>query len=163
MSKFSGNRISQETFDEVVAENVEEFEMTLQEAIQDAMVQFQKQGVDLSNIDLTGGEGREEMLNALQALHDLSTPVKDVHEAVVIISTLTNLCERSHQFSRRNMNLMNDKGGLNDLLLHLEPVEDKQVVLSVAKLVHDLSIQSGKHDRFIMKILSVIMLFSFFY
>ena len=46
-------RISQATFDEVVQENVEEFEMDEDEALEDAVAQFQGQGVDLSNIVTT--------------------------------------------------------------------------------------------------------------
>ena len=43
-------RITQETFDGVVRENVEEFEMDLDEAVEDAVKQFQSQGVDLSSV-----------------------------------------------------------------------------------------------------------------
>ncbi|XP_068693794.1 armadillo repeat-containing protein 6-like isoform X2 [Montipora foliosa] len=43
-------QISQETFDGVVRENIEEFEMELTEAIEDAKEQFITQGVDLSNL-----------------------------------------------------------------------------------------------------------------
>ena len=43
-------QITQETFDAVVRENIEEFEMDLDEAVQDAMEQFKTQGVDLSNL-----------------------------------------------------------------------------------------------------------------
>ena len=43
-------RIAQETFDSVVRENVEDFEMALDEAVEDAVIQFNSQGVDLSNI-----------------------------------------------------------------------------------------------------------------
>ncbi len=146
MSKFIGNsnRISQETFDEVVAENVEEFEMTLEEAVQDAIVQFQKQGVDLSNIDRTGGEGREEMLDALEALRKLSVPVQEVSHALTVISTLCALCDKSHQFFHRNLNLMNEKGGLNELLLHVDATEDRSIILSVTRFINDLSISSGQ-------------------
>ncbi|CAK9831060.1 Armadillo repeat-containing protein 6 homolog [Anthophora retusa] len=42
--------ISQETYDEVVNENMEQFSMTPEEAIEDAVKQFEAQGVDLSNI-----------------------------------------------------------------------------------------------------------------
>lgn len=42
--------ISQETFDEVVKENIDEFSMIPEEAIEDAIEQFKAQGVDLSNI-----------------------------------------------------------------------------------------------------------------
>uniref|UniRef100_K3WSJ3 Armadillo repeat-containing domain-containing protein n=1 Tax=Globisporangium ultimum (strain ATCC 200006 / CBS 805.95 / DAOM BR144) TaxID=431595 RepID=K3WSJ3_GLOUD len=43
-------QISQETFDECVRENMEEFDMDLAEATQDAVQQFESQQVDLSNI-----------------------------------------------------------------------------------------------------------------
>lgn len=43
-------QISQETFDAVVRENMEEFEMDLHEAVQDALEQFKTQGVDMSNL-----------------------------------------------------------------------------------------------------------------
>lgn len=43
-------QISQETFDAVVRENMEEFEMNLNEAVQDAIDQFKTQGVDMSNL-----------------------------------------------------------------------------------------------------------------
>lgn len=37
-------RITQETFDEVVRENIEDFEMELRQAIEDAANQFRSQG-----------------------------------------------------------------------------------------------------------------------
>ena len=66
MSTFAGGgkRISQETFDDVVRENIEDFEMEKAEALAEAINQFKSQGVDLSVIDLTGGAGREEMQEA---------------------------------------------------------------------------------------------------
>lgn len=42
--------ISQETFDAVVQENMEEFDMDKEEAIKEAIEQFKSQGVDLSNV-----------------------------------------------------------------------------------------------------------------
>ncbi|OAD53079.1 Armadillo repeat-containing protein 6 like protein [Eufriesea mexicana] len=42
--------ISQETYNEVVNENIEQFSMTPKEAIEDAIQQFEAQGIDLSNI-----------------------------------------------------------------------------------------------------------------
>lgn len=46
-------RITQETFDAVVRENIDEFEMDLDEAVGDAKQQFGSQGVDLSNLITT--------------------------------------------------------------------------------------------------------------
>lgn len=43
-------QITQDTFDAVVRENIDEFEMDLAEAVEDAKDQFKTQGVDLSNL-----------------------------------------------------------------------------------------------------------------
>ncbi|XP_064590621.1 armadillo repeat-containing protein 6 isoform X1 [Zonotrichia leucophrys gambelii] len=43
-------QIAQETFDEAVQENITEFEMEPEEAVREAVLQFEAQGVDLSNI-----------------------------------------------------------------------------------------------------------------
>lgn len=48
--KMASKRITQETFDAVVHENIEEFQMQPEEAIKEAVEQFESQGVDLSNI-----------------------------------------------------------------------------------------------------------------
>eukprot|EP01137_Pigoraptor_chileana_P006667 Opistho-2@51243 len=46
-------RITQETFNAVVEENIAEFGMTREEAVEDAKLQFDSQGVDLSNVVAT--------------------------------------------------------------------------------------------------------------
>lgn len=50
--------ISQETFDDVVKENVVEFEMSVKEAKEETVKQFEAQGINLANIikDLTINE-----------------------------------------------------------------------------------------------------------
>ena len=61
-------KITQETFDEVVKENIEEFDMKQDEAIFDAYKQFSSQGVDMTDIDISGGVGRQEMLDSIAVL-----------------------------------------------------------------------------------------------
>eukprot|EP00730_Choanoeca_flexa_P001115 TRINITY_DN10484_c0_g2_i5.p1 TRINITY_DN10484_c0_g2~~TRINITY_DN10484_c0_g2_i5.p1 ORF type:complete len:502 (+),score=129.05 TRINITY_DN10484_c0_g2_i5:67-1572(+) len=53
-------QITQETFNDVVKENMSDFDMEMDEAIADAIEQFNSQGVDLSNIGKTADavEGR---------------------------------------------------------------------------------------------------------
>ena len=53
--------ISQETFDSVVQENIEDFEMEPEEALKDAIEQFHSQGVNLSNIIKVLDTQRAEM------------------------------------------------------------------------------------------------------
>lgn len=53
-------RISQETFHGAVVENMKEFDMGKEEALADAIEQFKQQGVDLSNLDVSGGAITED-------------------------------------------------------------------------------------------------------
>ncbi|KAM8851159.1 armadillo repeat-containing protein 6 [Spinachia spinachia] len=75
-------RITQETFDAVVKENMEEFEMDAEEALKEAVEQFDSQGVNLSCIvkavpAASSDNKQEEPTHAvLQALDSLRT-VKD--------------------------------------------------------------------------------------
>ncbi|XP_073705398.1 armadillo repeat-containing protein 6 isoform X2 [Garra rufa] len=74
-------RITQETFDEVVRENIEEFDMDESEALKEAIEQFESQGVDLSNIvkavpKVSSEENAEDQTHeVLQALESLKTAV----------------------------------------------------------------------------------------
>ena len=54
--------ITQETFDLVVAENMEEFEMDRAEAVRDAKEQFEQQGVSLVNI-VVSEQGSQVRIN----------------------------------------------------------------------------------------------------
>eukprot|EP00039_Didymoeca_costata_P026525 m.16065 g.16065 ORF g.16065 m.16065 type:complete len:492 (+) comp5578_c0_seq1:93-1568(+) len=60
-------QITQTSFDEVVKENMEEFEMEGEEALEDAIKQFESQGVDLSNI-IKRVPGEEEEMHASEKL-----------------------------------------------------------------------------------------------
>ena len=65
--------ITQETFDAVVKENVEEFDMEMAEAVQDAREQFEKQGINLGNIVISE-KGSQVVVDAVQDLFkDLSS------------------------------------------------------------------------------------------
>jgi|APGre2960657423_1045063.scaffolds.fasta_scaffold45957_2 hypothetical protein len=64
-----GRRITQEAFDELLAENVVEFGMEPGEALEEAIAALRLQGVDLSSIRTTvPGEGGRQVLRAVQAL-----------------------------------------------------------------------------------------------
>ncbi|XP_021074475.1 armadillo repeat-containing protein 6 [Mus pahari] len=72
----ASKRITQETFDAAVQENIEEFEMGTEDAIREAVEQFESQGVDLSNIVKTAPKAsldglQEPTHGVLQVLNDL--------------------------------------------------------------------------------------------
>ncbi|GAB0099685.1 Armadillo repeat-containing protein 6 homolog [Sergentomyia squamirostris] len=64
--------ISQETFDDVVKENIVEFEMSVEEAKDETIKQFQAQGVNLTNIivdlKVNSSTGRPVILEAIDEL-----------------------------------------------------------------------------------------------
>ncbi|XP_019620441.1 PREDICTED: armadillo repeat-containing protein 6-like [Branchiostoma belcheri] len=102
-------QISQETFDAVVKENMEEFEMEGEEAVQEAVQQFESQGVDLSNIVKTLNLGSSPSGGpehaVLQALSDLSTLLTsdspDPEKLTSALQTFQEQCKVS--FSHRSL------------------------------------------------------------
>lgn len=146
MSTFAGGgkRISQETFDDVVRENIEDFEMEKAEALAEAINQFKSQGVDLSVIDLTGGAGREEMQEAMKMLKqmatdnviydvktDISTSKYTSEEVEAALRGVMALCDsKKCELFERNRKMMNPEGlnTLHSLLL----VDQHQEILRLA-------------------------------
>ncbi|XP_028161613.1 armadillo repeat-containing protein 6 homolog [Ostrinia furnacalis] len=78
--------ITQETYDEVVQENIDEFEMTPEEAIKEAVAQFEAQGVDLSNIikdlALNSGDG-QGVSSIVSKLKELCSRIESDDEAIL--------------------------------------------------------------------------------
>uniref|UniRef100_A0A8C8RU37 Armadillo repeat containing 6 n=1 Tax=Pelusios castaneus TaxID=367368 RepID=A0A8C8RU37_9SAUR len=75
-------RITQETFDDVVQENITEFDMDPDEAVKEAVQQFESQGVDLSTIvkaaqKPTSENGQEQRHDILQILDSLRKSIAD--------------------------------------------------------------------------------------
>jgi len=134
MSGLAEKRITQETFDEVVSENVEEFEMDVKEAIAEAVKQFQSQGVSLANIDTSGGVGRPEMDAAMEAL--LGAPQGEALSEA--LRHLNELCDSTHEMGARNRTLMvTFKGAsvLNALHALVAPSQPAESLILAMKLL----------------------------
>ncbi|KAL4433644.1 hypothetical protein ABPG75_000085 [Micractinium tetrahymenae] len=71
LSKFSEKRITQETFDAAVRENIEDFDMEPEEALKSAVEEFMAQGVNLSNIIQTASGGDISQHPAAKAVQEL--------------------------------------------------------------------------------------------
>lgn len=88
--------ITQETFDAVVKENVEEFGLELEEARKDAIKQFIAQGVDLTNIVTDGpteGDQTHTIVVALQNLSKLlENAAPDDAEVMTFLRELETQC-----------------------------------------------------------------------
>ena len=75
-------RVSQETFDAAVQENIDEFDMSPEEAVADAISQFESQGVNLSNvIKRAPGAASEDEPESFVALRDLKAALEAAADA----------------------------------------------------------------------------------
>uniref|UniRef100_A0A1B6MQ43 Armadillo repeat-containing protein 6 n=1 Tax=Graphocephala atropunctata TaxID=36148 RepID=A0A1B6MQ43_9HEMI len=65
--------INQQTFDDVVKENMEDFGMAVEEAIEEAVQQFEAQGVNLTNIVKSAAmaEGKDPLVMCVKQLQDV--------------------------------------------------------------------------------------------
>ncbi|XP_034611354.1 armadillo repeat-containing protein 6 [Trachemys scripta elegans] len=94
----ASKRITQETFDDVVQENITEFEMDPDESVKEAVQQFESQGVDLSTIvkaarKPTSENGQEQKHDILQTLDSLRKSIAD--------SALSEVGEQLVRFSEQ--------------------------------------------------------------
>ncbi|XP_054888461.1 armadillo repeat-containing protein 6 isoform X2 [Poeciliopsis prolifica] len=96
----SKRRITQETFDAAVRENIEEFEMDADEALREAVEQFESQGVDLTCIvkvvpaassDDNQEEQTHEVLQALESLR-IRNNTAALPDATADIKCFTEQC-----------------------------------------------------------------------
>uniref|UniRef100_A0A4W2DAR9 Armadillo repeat-containing protein 6 n=1 Tax=Bos indicus x Bos taurus TaxID=30522 RepID=A0A4W2DAR9_BOBOX len=94
----ASKRITQETFDAAVRENIQEFEMGPEEAVREAVEQFESQGVDLSNIvkmtPKVSADGPQDLI------HDILQALDDLQESLArscpqeVSAHLTRFCEQ---------------------------------------------------------------------
>uniref|UniRef100_A0A1L8DBE1 Armadillo/beta-catenin-like repeat-containing protein n=1 Tax=Nyssomyia neivai TaxID=330878 RepID=A0A1L8DBE1_9DIPT len=139
--------ISQETFDDAVKENVTEFEMSVEEAKEETIKQFQAQGVNLANIivDLTvnSATGRPILLEKIEEVKTMEQVTEgnrqELLEKLVVISE-----ECSKTLPHR---VLAAKNGANDIFLvilkHLLEAKsrDKEVL---QKVLENLAVLSDK-------------------
>lgn len=92
--------ISQETFDDVVKENIVEFSMDIDEAKQETVKQFEAQGINLANIirDLSINEatGRPVLNETIDRLREISSETSlGGDEISKLFDTFTEECAKS--------------------------------------------------------------------
>ncbi|XP_076066743.1 armadillo repeat-containing protein 6 isoform X2 [Oratosquilla oratoria] len=92
--------ISQETFDSVVKENVEEFDMTLEDAVEESCKEFESQGILLSNIVKNmriseEGSMVHDILEALKSIKEFKNSDATVEIPTESFSTFTAQCKLS--------------------------------------------------------------------
>ncbi|XP_066588316.1 armadillo repeat-containing protein 6 homolog [Prorops nasuta] len=134
--------ISQQTYDEVVNENIEEFGMSAEEAIQDAVKQFEAQGIDLSNIikDLVLSED-----------HDLISAYLDQISSAIENRSYENI---PHTLDKLRIELEKDiarrvfagKNGAYDILIRLMKACHNNILVMKAALRAITALMTGNPD-----------------
>ena len=123
-------RVSQDAFDEVVKENMEDFELSPTDAVADAIKQFSSQGVCLDNLDLSvpSDESRAERSTFTYACDSLDAAVAPdgtVDLSVVSggssallesLKTVAELCSPSHPKSTMYRSLLSTNAGIYSLM-----------------------------------------------
>ena len=86
----SKKQVTQEYFDTIVKENVEEFSMTLEEALSDAIEQLKSQNIDLTNIVKFGSQEIDQLTNSISKLESFQEVTNDeqINEIRQAIDTL---------------------------------------------------------------------------
>lgn len=138
MASFMNKQISQETFDEVVKENIDEFGMSSDDALADAITQFKSQGIDLSIIDTTGGIGRDDITNAISIITDYDGTSRDnINLIITTIMSLSTLVNPMHQMAKRNMSIL-IKTCWNSIICLMSIQTPKEILVEVLKFVSEL-------------------------
>ncbi|KAF4315454.1 hypothetical protein BBO99_00008566 [Phytophthora kernoviae] len=145
-------QISQETFDECVAENVEDFDMSPEEAVADAVQQFESQGVDLSNIIKSGStkssDGQEPLPARLKRLiaelKEVSKHQEQQDQGLSLVAELQKVCEEVPE--ARVVVGRND--GV-DTLVSLLDVESAAMVTSCSALLVLLCADNADNQDFV--------------
>ncbi|EGZ13193.1 hypothetical protein PHYSODRAFT_259266 [Phytophthora sojae] len=145
-------QISQETFDECVAENVEEFDMSLEEAVADAVQQFGSQGVDLSNIIKSGAaqsaDGQEplpaRLKRLISELQELSKLKSEQDQVLNLVTELQSVCEEVPE-----ARVVAGRNDAVDTLLALLDSDAAAVVASCSNLLALLCADSTDNQDFV--------------
>lgn len=140
-------RITQPTFDAAVKENMVDFDLELQDAINDTITQFQNQGVTLDNIDVSGGAEMPELIVAIETIKNFSMKVTD--SASDLASSLTELKKLSNpkgQYYTRNLRIIIENGCLAALYKIIEIPNTMLVKKQVLETIICLTKTDGNYS-----------------
>eukprot|EP00286_Rhodomonas_abbreviata_P019714 CAMPEP_0181309170 /NCGR_PEP_ID=MMETSP1101-20121128/11870_1 /TAXON_ID=46948 /ORGANISM="Rhodomonas abbreviata, Strain Caron Lab Isolate" /LENGTH=501 /DNA_ID=CAMNT_0023415635 /DNA_START=40 /DNA_END=1545 /DNA_ORIENTATION=+ len=131
-------RISQETFDAAVRENMDDFDMPREEAVQDAIQQFEMQGIDLSNVVTSTScldDSENPVLVATRKLSELAQSDAQTAELVSLqVNALISSLRESSDAEAKTM--AGNAGAVETAISLLDSYTDNaEVALSCFKLL----------------------------
>ncbi|XP_059478671.1 armadillo repeat-containing protein 6 homolog [Neocloeon triangulifer] len=153
--------INQETFDSVVKENIEDLDLSPEEAVEDAIKQFKAQGVDLTNIVTSLPDASEEhkivnLINNLKTMNEATTGDEvDIPKLKDSLQGLKAECDIDIAHK-----VMAGKAGTYQLLLDLLEKHQEDDSISLLVLAAVTSLMTGQPDllteRGVQSILNLI-------
>ena len=153
--------ISQNAFDNMVLENMSDFEMEKAEALTETIDQLKKMGKNLSSIDLTGGEGREELQCLIDDLKEMSSSGND-EANISLLNRLAFLCEDNHQLGMRNQNMLRNLGGFAALVSAVDTAYSPQTLSQIFRLISIVCKTNGKSFcvSYSLTLMNIVYIFS---
>lgn len=150
--------ISQEVFDEMVLENIEEFELTKEESLLETIKQLKSMGRDLSLIDITGGEIRNQIINYIKQLkeynNNLNNNLNNNFQEIIrsLQDLLFNNNNNNNNLSNNNntyQNIFRINGGIIILLsiINMNEYSKENIQLGIEFLIN-LSKNNGIYFTF---------------
>mmetsp|Transcript_39247 Transcript_39247/g.92556 ORF Transcript_39247/g.92556 Transcript_39247/m.92556 type:complete len:502 (+) Transcript_39247:135-1640(+) len=134
-------RITQDTFDEAVRENMDDFDMPREEAIKDAMEQFEMQGIDLTNIVTStscSDEPEHPVLSSTKKIKELVATTDCDEDSV--LGALTALADALREATDAEAKTMAGNAGAVEAIVSALKAYPKSVdlVLCAFKLLNNL-------------------------
>ena len=113
--------ISQNAFDAMVKENMDDFELSKASALAETIQQLKSMGKDLSQIDITGGEGRDEIIEMINIIKKYTSESTHIDDFISTLVQLCTLCHDKHVLGSRNQNLVRSNGGMSAIINVISP------------------------------------------
>ena len=134
----AGGVMSQEAYNEMIQENMSDFDMSLEESVKETLKQCQSMGINLDSIDVSGGQERALLDVALESLTAGQISLDG-------IKTIHKQCDsKGNEFCLRNQNIVYNKRGVQSLSLLLDPSSPIDVAMAAANAIVTISLN---HDR----------------
>lgn len=131
--------ITQQTFDDVVKENIVDFSMSADEARQETIDQFEAQGINLANIikdlsinEATGLPVIGEAIDSIR-LHVSGEVLLDNTDLITNLKVLKTECDKSvpHRVLAANSGALQLLITISDSYVHSKELDTIEVILSV--------------------------------
>ncbi|KAH7440370.1 hypothetical protein KP509_04G104100 [Ceratopteris richardii] len=150
-SSRKGLQISQEAFDAVVKENMEDFGMDLQEALQDAIHTFKLQGADLKGI-ITDGSKDENPTNApvVEIIKELQNASSGA--GAITIGHVQNTLHKFHSLCKEGgintISIAGRHGGVEASISLVRALDDRSVMNLVLEVLSVLTEDTENMGKF---------------